>query len=376
MSKEDGKPDDRYQKILGKYGYQFDMALLLKPYEKVDMNIVEKVFRGIIQRGNLRVRKHMDVEEFTKSARIVYQKRFGRAKKKIIIDHFGELYANTLKNAHRAFLVDRPDINEDHVEVEVDASLSEAESLSNPFCLMIQKVKVSDKITAIKVVYNSMIHRAIWPDMMDINLAMAGILSQVLRCECVYGRTTSLSIRAELCAHISNGQSKEIIAEKSALEDTLKEYNLSVNQVLDTVDIEIATLHAFRELLMIQETLGQICEATGTKHAQRELVRFIEEKVLPAARDERTMPSLRMLAKLARDFIKDKSTKLNDIIGFTEEGVSSAKRDELNSVSVALSQCLSGYIMYVSLINRQAFAEVLFLQLEYVDPKDHKDAMR
>lgn len=380
MSETTANSESKYQKILGKFGYQFDMALLMKSYEKVDMNTIERVFRGIIQRGNLQVIRNMDVEQFTTAARTVYQKRFGRAKKKVIIDHFGDLYANTLRNAHRAFLVDRPDINEDHVEVELSADLSEAETLTSPFCLMIQKVRVTDKITAVKVVYNSMLHRYIWPDMIDINLFMAGVLSQVFRCECLYGRTTSLSIRAEMCAHISNGHSKEIISEKSALEDTLKEYNLSVNTVLDTVDIEIATLHAFRELKLVQDSIGMICKATGTEDGKIELIRFLEDKIIPAAREENSMPSLRMLARLARDFIKDKSNKLKDIENFVDGGgkkdLKGSQSEELNSISVSLAQCLSGYIMYRNLVNREPMAEVSFLQMQYVDPKAHKDAMR
>lgn len=380
MSREvQSESEKKYEKILGKFGYQFDMALIMKPYEKVDMVTVERVFRGIIQRGNLKVRRVLDVEEFVKAARPVFQKRFGRAKKKIIIDHFGDLYAQTLKNAHRAFLVDRPNVNEDHVDVELTAELSEADALSNPFCVMIQKVKVTDKITAVKVVYNSMLHRFFWADMIDINLAMSGILSQVFKCECVYGRTTSLSIRAETCAHFSNGHSKEIISEKSALEETLRDgYDLSVNRVLDTVDIEIATLHAFRELKLIQDSIGAICEATGTKHAQGDLMRFLEEKVLPAAREEQTMPSLRMLARLSKDFIRDKSTKAQDIAEFVD-GKSSRGESalgDLNSIAVSLAKALSGFIMYMNLLNRNAYAEITFLQLEHVDPAASNNTMK
>jgi len=236
---------------------------------------------------------------------------------------------------------------------------------SDPRYLAIQKVELRKGLTAVKVLYNTTLQHKVWKQILDINLYMAGVLSNVYQTEVVFGRVTSLSIQNETVVTLSNGKNRGNVSGKGVLNDELKAIGFpkGVNEVLNTVDVQVAALHSVRELRAIQATMKEMVTNLGAEPAYLRLVSNLDKSVIPQVVEKNTMPTFLDLHKFAREFIrKEATTKIGQIkaTGENAEDVYAAK----------LAAVMSKYIMYSTLLGIDARAEMYFYVLDDIEYRD------
>ncbi len=346
------------EKFISKYGFAFDMFLIFRPYEKVLMSDIRRAFGGIISKGGFKIDRVCTVEEFIKNSYSVYMRRFARVPRSMLYTHYKSVYGDVVDKAHKAFLTDRPVNIEDEVMVEIKGGSIDADSLSAPGYVSIIKVKITDEITAIKIVYNSQLHRVFWSDMININLYVGTVLTSLYNTEGIYGRSTSLSIRSETLFKVAKGQLKETLAEKGVLQKDLENYGLSINNILDLCDAEISALNAPLEMTMIHDVMKSQCKETETLDSLPDLVKRIEGHVIPSAVESGQLPSFNETFKFAKGFIKDRSKGK-----FGEVELKGSVESELDSYSASLAQSILAYVRYSTLLNVTPNCEMDYLLL-------------
>jgi hypothetical protein len=350
------------EKFINKYGFAFDMFLLFKNWKKIEMKDIQKAFAGIIARGGLKVDRECSVDEFVEKSYSVYMRRFARMPRKMLYNHYKNVYGDIVNNAHKAFLTDRPHNIDDDLLVEIKGGHIDADSLSAPGYVALMKTRIADNITAIKVIYNSQLHRIFWSEMVNINMMVGGVLTSIYETEGLYGRSTSLSVRSETIARVAKGQVKETLQERSALQNDLVNYGLDINKVLDICDAEVSALNVPTELRMIYETMETQCKETGTIDALGSLIKRIESHVIPATQESKKLPSLAETFTFAREFIMDTSaTKF----GSLRDGSTDKKYidSELDSASAGLAQSILAYTRYATLMSEEPQCEMKYLVL-------------
>jgi hypothetical protein len=351
------------EKFINKYGFAFDMFLLFRPYDKVKMSDIRKAFGGIVASGNFKIERQCDVEEFVKNSYSVYMRRFARVPRSMLYTHYKSVYGSMVDEAHKAFLTDRPINIEDEVMVEVKGGVVDVDSLSAPGYVSIMKVKVKEDITAIKVIYNSQLHRVFWPDMVNINLYVGTVLTSVYDTEGIYGRSTSLSIRSETLFKVAKGQLKETIAEKGVLQNDLRNYGLDINTVLDICDSEVSALNAPLEMATIHDVLTTQCKETETIDSLPDLIRNLENVIIPSVKENGSLPTYAEAFKYSKSFIKDRSKgKLGEI-----SPKDSAVESEIDAYAASLAQSVLAYIRYSTLLNIVPNCEMEYLVLGLID---------
>jgi len=351
------------EKFISKYGFSFDMFLLFRPYDKVKMSDVRKAFGGIITKGNFKIERQCEVDEFVKNSYSVYMRRFARVPRSMLYSHYKSVYGDVVDEAHKAFLTDRPINIEDEVMVEVKGGAVDVDSLSAPGYVSLMKVKIKDDITAIKIIYNSQLHRVFWPDMVNINLYVGTVLTSLYDTEGIYGRSTSLSIKSETLFKVAKGQLKETIAEKGVLQNDLKNYGLDINTVLDICDSEVSALNAPLEMGMIHDVLKTQCKETETLDSLPDLIRNLEGSIIPSVKETGHLPTYAEAFKYAKGFIKDRSIgKLGEIAP-----KDSAVENEIDTYSASIAQSILAYIRYSTLLNIVPNCEMEYLVLGLID---------
>ena len=350
-----------YQAHSSKYGYFFDMFIIEYPYEKCNMKDIKQVLNGLIQTGNIEIKRECDVEEFITNSYSTYQRRFARMPKSLVVQHYGELYKNTMERAHHAIIADRPQalLETDEVLMELKGGNIDHDALANMWYVSLQKVKLNNTHTAIKMSYNSYLRNRVWPQLMDINLMISTVLSKVYNTSSSYGRVTSLSIMGEMVVHSSGGKISNVNPGKGILQEEMEMIGYTVNSVLDTVDITIGALHAGRELRIAYEAIHSIATQAKCDHSTDKLIHRIEHEIMPQIRSVDKLPEYVDLFNFSKGFIQSESTQIgkNDI----EPAKGSS---ELYTMAMSLAPAISSYIMYSNLLDKDVAAEMMFLELQ------------
>lgn len=358
-------------KFISKYGFAYDMFLIFKEWEKIDMEIVKRAFSGIISRGGLKVERECDVDEFVEKSYSVYMRRFARMPRSMLFNHYKNVYGDIAATSHKAFLTDRPHNIDDDLMVEIKGGHIDADSLSAPGYVAIMKTRIADRIrlpdgnftegiTAIKVIYNSQLHRIFWEDMVNINMMLGGILTSYYETEGLYGRSTSLSIRSETLARVAKGQIKEMVSDRAVLQTDLQNYGLDINKVLDICDSEVSALNVPIELRMIYETMEQLCKDTETSESLPMLVKRIETHVIPKVVSAGKLPNLAEVMTFAMEFIKDTS---KGKFGTLKDKGETRIDGELEPAAAALGQAILAYVRYATLLNVEPKCQMKYLVL-------------
>lgn len=348
-------------KFINKYGFAFDMFLIFKDWTKVDMEIVKRAFGGIVARGGLKIERECDVDEFVEKSFSVYMRRFARMPRSMLYDHYKNVYGDIAANSHKAFLTDKPHaVEATDVMVEIKGGHIDADALSAPGYVSIMKTRIADGITAIKIIYNSQLHRIFWSEMVNINLMVGGVLTSYYETEGLYGRSTSLSIRSETIARVAKGQVKEMVSDRAVLQNDLQSYNLDINKILDICDAEVSALNVPTELRMIYDTMAQQCKETETTESLPALIKRIETHVIPKTTSAGKLPNLAEVFKFANDFIRNTS---KGKFGTVKDKGNQEIEGELESASAALAQSILAYVRYATLINVDSKCEMKYLVL-------------
>jgi hypothetical protein len=353
------------EKFISKYGFSFDMFLIFRPYEKVSMSDIRRTFGGIITKGGFKIERQCDIEEFVKNSYSVYMRRFARVPRSMLYSHYRSVYGDIVDKSHKAFLTDRPVDIQDEVMVEVKGGSVDADALSAPGYVSLMKIKINKDITAIKVVYNSTLHKVFWQDMVNINLYVGTVLTSVYNTEGIYGRSTSLSIRSETLFKVAKGQLKETLAEKGVLQKDLEGYGLTINGVLDICDSEVSALNAPLEMTTIHDVIKTQCKETQTLDSLPALINRIESYVIPAAKEAGELPKFAEVFKFAKAFIKDTSKRdLGDI-----SNKDSVKESEADNYAASLAQSILAYVRYSTLLNVVPNCEMDYLVLGFSEDR-------
>lgn len=363
-------------KLSDKYGYVYDMSLLFVPFRKVRMGQLREAFNSIVRYGNFTIDREITVEEYLEKAYSVYMRRFTRMPSSLVVSHYSDTVGEEVLNSHLSLFADSPDIVGDGRGVvrlvELGGGHVDVDSLSAPGFFSIEKVEIDKNLTAIRVIYNSVIHRAFWADMVDINLFMGVVMSKVLACDALYGRSTCISVQDEVAAIITRGEVKDVISERAALREMMRSYNLDVNKILDKFDYEISTATSVTEFSNVQRVLNQALEMYKCDKHKIKLVRKLENEVLPYCRKIGRLPKLSEVYKLAKGFI-DSSTEFTD----EELGERTTKEGEVispkNEMYRALTHIILSYITYLARLNVDARADVMYGVMKFIDPKYYKD---
>jgi len=363
MRKQMSVDEQLINKMLDKYGYSFDMAIVMKDYSKLDTNKLEAILRGTLKRGNLAIARECDVEEFISKSYSVYMRRMGRMKRKLLIEHYGDMYEDTLKTAHKALIADRPNIVEDdRVLVELKGGRVDHDALCDPRYISLQKVKIIDGITSVKVSCNSKLHKFIWSHMININLLICGSISKVYDCEAIFGRATSLSVRDETIARFSRGKEKQVVSGKGLLDDELYAMGLTVNGVLDAVDINLGALYCTREIEVTIDAIQTMCANIGAKDSWRSLIKYLDTNTIPQIRNHTTLPRFTTLYNFSKKFI-------------TAEKQEKIDKDQIESMAATLAAVISKYLMYISFLKTEPQAEMKFYVLNRLRSSKDKSTM-
>lgn len=347
-------------KFISKYGFAFDMFLIFKNWKKIDMNILQRAFAGIIARGGLRIMREVDVEEFVEKSYSVYMRRFARLPRKMLYTHYKNVYGEIANNAHKAFLTDRPHNIDDDLLIEIKGGHVDVDSLSAPGYISIMKTRIAEDITAIKIIYNSQLHKLFWEEMVNINMMVGGVLTSHYETEGLYGRSTSLSIRSETIARVAKGQVKEMVSDRGVLQNDLASYGLDINKVLDICDSEVSALNVPTELRMIYETMEVQCKETQTIDSLPSLIKRIEGHIIPKTQEAGKLPSLAETFNFAKQFIQATSTGKFGTMKMKERGPGEG---ELEPACAALAQSILAYVRYATLLNVEPNCEMRYLLL-------------
>ena len=352
--------EELYKTRDNKYGFFFDMFIIEYPYDKCNMKEIKQVVNGLIHNGGLSIKRDCDVEEFIKNSYSTYQRRFARMPRSLVVQHYGGLYEETMKTAHHAIIADKPQaiINEDEVLLELQGGVIDHDVLSNPWYVSIQKVKLDDTYTAIKMSYNSYLRKA-WENLMDINLMISTILSHIYNTSSLYGRVTSLSIMGETVIHSSGGKITNTNPGKGSLQEELEMIGYGVNEILDKVDITIGALHAGRELRVAHSAIKEITTKAKCKNSLNDLITRIEKTIVPKVREKDKMPEYIDLFNFSKGFLKSESEEIG-----TKDIEDDSGTSELDTIAMALAPAISSYIMYSNLIDKDVAAEMLFFELQ------------
>lgn len=353
------------EKALEKYGFSLDVALCRANYEKIKMEDIVNSVRGILSYGGLGIERKCDVEEYIGKSYSGYLRRFGRAKRSLIIASYGEEYADTLTTAHKAIFADKPNvIEEDEVLIELKGGYMDADQHSDPRYIMIQKIGLDEKHTAVRVVYNSIIPKKIWGEMRDINLLLSSIISKMYGIDVVYGRVTSLSLMGEATAMFSNGKTKEIVGSKGAFQEELNLIGLDINDILDTMDIQIGALHASRELRSITDALEGVCQRAGAGESFTKLINYLEREVIPEVRESKELPKHSEVHEFSKKFIRAESKNDKLTVEALDKDDRKFMENSLDSLAESLSQTIIAYLTYHNLLYVTPEAEDAFLVLK------------
>ena len=356
MSNQSVNVDEQLaNKLLSKYGYSFDMAIVMTNHSKVTKQLVETALRSVLSKGNIIIRKECDVEEFIVKSYSVYLRRMGRVKRELLVESYGDLYADTLETSHKALISDKPNIldNDKEIVFELKGGSVDHDSLSDPRYLSIHIVPISDSLTSVKVSYNSRLNKRVWNKMIDINLMMASAISFLLEVDVIFGRATSLSIRNEIVARFSRGKERGVVSGKGVLNDELASSGLSINSVLDMVDIKIGILFCTRELTTTQDALTELCKSIGSPKSYNKLISYLSTEIIPAVTDQSKLPLFSTLYSFSREFIraeKDDSVKMD--------------KQEIDSSAGTLAAVISKYLMYVTFLRIDPTAEMFFYVID------------
>jgi len=342
-------------KLLTKYGYSFDMAIVMANYKKVTKQIIETALRSVLSKGNVVLKKECDVEEFIKKSYSVYLRRMGRVRRDLLVESYGELYADTLETSHKALISDKPNIidNDKEIVFELKGGSIDHDSLSDPRYVSIHIVPISNDLTSIRVSYNSRLNKNIWSKMIDINLMLASAISFLLDCDAIFGRATSLSIRNEIVARFSRGKERGVISGKGVLNDELSSSGLSINSVLDSVDVKIGILFCTRELATTQDAIMEICKNIGSPKSYNSLIAYLTNDIIPSVTDQTKLPLFSTLYGFSREFI---NAEKNDNGRFDKQ--------EIDSMAGTLAAVVSKYLMYVTFLKIDPSAKMYFYVLD------------
>lgn len=352
------------EKFMTKYGFAYDMFLIFENWKEIPMSTIIKAFNGIIARGGLKVERECDVEEFIEKSYSVYIRRFARMPRRTLYEHYKSVYGDTVKLSHKAFMTDKPNAIDEEVLVEIKGGHIDADSLSAPGYLSILKVRITDQITGIKVIYNSQLHKLFWEDMININMMLGGVLTSIYETEGIYGRSTSLSIRSETLVRIAKGQIKETIQERGVLQNDLKNYGLDINKILDICDSEVSALNVPTELRMIYDTIETQCKETGTSKSLVKLIKRIEDYVIPMVREKGSLPTLAETFTFARGFLLSESReKFANLVSRPDDKEKKMLENELDSLSAGLAQSILAYVRYSTLLTVEPQCEMKYLVL-------------
>lgn len=346
------------ERILGIVGYALDMCFVFKPYDKVDLNDVLLAFRSITQKAGIGISRKCDVEEYVSNAYSGYMRRFARIPRKLIVEQYGDQLGDNVQNAHKALIADKPShiIEDDRVMVELKGGHVDYDSLSDPRYIMIQKVALTPKITAVKVIVNSMLQKYIWKEFANINAMVGILLSSHYKCEILYGRVTAVSSNNETAGMITRGKLHELVTEKGVLQEELGRYNLDINGVLDTIDSSVGALHAGREIRAATGAIRGICQDVGAMDSYASLINYIEKRTIPQVRDKKKLPDLAKLTSFSKQFIEKESKIIETLDG-----------RQVNGAADALGSAISAYLTYWSLLNVDPQAEDLFAVMKMLD---------
>lgn len=348
-------------KLARKYGYSLDIAIVFKPFEQIEMSELINLFASVVRHGEISVARECDVEEFVTNSYSSYLRRYGRIERKLIIEMYGDMYADTLTTAHKAIIADTPSkmVSDKEVLIELQGGHNDYDQYSDPHYVMIQKVKLGPKHTAIKVAGNSQVHKYVWADFINNNMFMAAVASKYWNCEAIFCRATSISARSEQLAIFYQGKMRgEVVAAKGVVAEELGAFGYKINEIMDTIDISIATLHAGREIRVAADALENLCAKAGCRESFRGMVRYLETVTMPKAREEKTLPKLATIQEFCMEFIAKEST-----LDLKEFPV-----DHRVDISTKMAAVISSYLTTSSLLTVNPTAENAFLVMNLPEP--------
>jgi len=347
------------EKLIGKHGFSLDTGLVFLPFDKIHMKDLIRALRGIIAHGGLGIQRECDIEEYIEKSYSGYLRRFGRAKRKLIIEQYGELYADTLGESHKALLTDKPSVTmeDDEVLVELKGGYMDYDQYSDPRFVMIQKVGISPNHTIVRIIYNSRLPKEVWSEFYNINLLMSSVISHMYECDVIYGRATCLSLMGEASALISRGKCRDIVETKGIFQEELAVVGTTINELLNQLDIEIATLYAARELRAISDSIEGICERAGAKDSFYELIKYLERETLPEVKKKGTIPRLTVLKTFSEEFILKETS-------ISKEDLHANGNQVLDSLTYSLTHSVASYLTYSVFLTRDPNAESSFLVLK------------
>lgn len=353
-------------KLAKKYGYSLDIAVIFKPFDQISMHDVVNLFASIVRHGQIGVSRECDVEEFVANSYSSYLRRYGRIERKLIIEMYGDMYADTLMSAHKAIIADTPNkvVSDKEVLVELQGGHVDHDQYSDPHYVMIQKVELGPKHTVIKIAGNSQVHKYVWADFINMSMFMAAAGSKFWNCEAIFCRATSISARSEQLAIFYQGKMRgEVVSAKGVVAEELGAFGYKINEVMDKIDISVATLHAGREVRVAADALENLCIKAGCRESFRNLVRYLETVTIPKAREEKTLPKLSTINGFCADFIDKES-----ILDLKEFPV-----DHRADVAAKMAAVISSYLTNVSLLTVNPTAENSFLVMELPKPTELAD---
>jgi len=350
--------------LLTKYGYALDMFLLFKPFDNIDMQTVINAFNGIILKGGLTIYKETTFDDYIQNSYSGYIRRFIRTPRSTIYNHYKEELGDKYKLAHRALIADRPIFVDNESDfIEVEGGTIDNDSLSAPGYLTINKVKIENNLTAIKINYNSELHRKVWSDMLNINMILGAYLTKVYNTDGIYGRTTSLLSSMEHYSRFTSGKLKKSDTGKGVLKDALLLENISINKLMDAYDMQMGTHYADHEIYVINKAIDHLLGTMGVLNTKVDLISDIEKVVAKKSIQNGHLPSLTAVKKYVSGYIED----VLQLSNLTLEELKNIP--DIEDYVVQLTRLVLGYVRYYTYLFLQSDVDVKYF---IVVPAKHK----